>query len=118
MVKMFNDIGYSATFLRLDTKNYYVPQTRQRGYLFAVKRHGKSKKCLVNVEDSTTETWKKIVEGLKRPASATLDDFMLANDDPRVLRGRAHSEKKERKSVGLIGPNVKRVTLRAVQRKN
>ena len=26
---------------------------------------------------------------LKRPASASVDDFMLPNDDPRVLRGRA-----------------------------
>lgn len=73
------------------------PHTRQRGYLFAVKRSGPSttttKKKLVrgasSSEDlSRTDQWEKLLMSLKRPASAALDAFMLPNDDPRVLKGR------------------------------
>jgi hypothetical protein len=35
------------------------------------------------------QKWAKLVSALKRQASASLDEFMLPNDDPRVLRGRA-----------------------------
>ncbi|KAK4160355.1 hypothetical protein QBC43DRAFT_359724 [Cladorrhinum sp. PSN259] len=34
--QIFPLIGYSADFLRLDSKDFYLPQTRQRGYLIAV----------------------------------------------------------------------------------
>lgn len=83
-VAIFEERGYSATFLRLDTKDYYIPHTRQRGYLFAVKRQEKK----IGLDDRPNK-WKELVVALKRPASASLDDFMLPNDDPRVLRGRA-----------------------------
>lgn len=83
-VAIFEERGYSATFLRLDTKDYYIPHTRQRGYLFAIKRHDKK-----NRDDQRPEAWRQLVVSLKRPASASLDDFMLPNDDHRVLRGRA-----------------------------
>jgi site-specific DNA-cytosine methylase len=82
-VKMFEERGYAATFLRIDTKEYYIPQTRKRGYLFAIKAQTKNK-----VVDRPAR-WTAAVKSLKRPASAALDDFMLPNDDPRVLRGRA-----------------------------
>jgi site-specific DNA-cytosine methylase len=85
-VEIFEERGYSATFLRLDTKDFYIPHTRQRGYLFAVNKKTSGKK---KVPDPRPEMWKEMVGKLKRPASATLDEFMLPNDDPRVLRGRA-----------------------------
>lgn len=86
-VAIFEGRGYSATFLRLDTKDYYIPHTRQRGYLFAVRRQESRNK--LQQQDSRPIKWQELVVKLKRPASASLDDFMLSNDDPRVLRGRA-----------------------------
>jgi len=83
-VKLFEDMGYSATFLRVDTKNFYIPHTRQRGYLFAVRRSSKGKGI-----DNRPSKWEKLLSSLKRPASAALDNFVFPNDDPRVLRGRA-----------------------------
>ena len=83
-VAIFEDLGYSATFVRLDTKDYYIPHTRQRGYLFAVRKLSKN-----NKQDIRPSDWAQMVTALKRPASASLEDFMLPNDDPRVLRGRA-----------------------------
>jgi hypothetical protein len=84
-VEIFEERGYAATFLRLDTKDYYIPHTRQRGYLFAVKRVSSKKRT----DDEIVKCWEEDVKKLKRPASARLDEYMLPNDDPRVLRGRA-----------------------------
>jgi hypothetical protein len=84
-VEIFEERGYAASFLRLDTKDYYIPHTRQRGYLFAVRR-ASSKKI---TDDEIVKCWEENVRKLKRPASARLDEYMLPNDDPRVLRGRA-----------------------------
>jgi site-specific DNA-cytosine methylase len=81
-VAIFEKRGYATTFMRLDTKDYYIPHTRQRGYLFAVRK-GNVK------QDGRPKEWTNMVTALKRPASASIDDFMLPNDDPRVLRGRA-----------------------------
>lgn len=81
-VRLLSEIGYAATFTRIDTKQYYIPQTRQRGYLFAVRSSKKQ-------SDPRPTKWMNLVKALKRPASAPLDAFMLPNDDPRVLRGRA-----------------------------
>jgi site-specific DNA-cytosine methylase len=89
-VAEFEKRGYAATFQRLDTKHYYIPHTRQRGYLFAVLTSGK-KKMIDNdhAPPLLLQRWIDLLKDLKRPASADLDAFMLPNDDPRVLRGRA-----------------------------
>ena len=41
-VELFERIGYSAVYVKLDTKDYYIPHTRQRGYLFAIRRQSTS----------------------------------------------------------------------------
>jgi site-specific DNA-cytosine methylase len=84
-IEIFEERGYAATFLRLDTKDYYIPHTRQRGYLFAVRRASSKK----TTDDEIVKCWEENVKKLKRPASARLDEYMLPNDDPRVLRGRS-----------------------------
>jgi site-specific DNA-cytosine methylase len=81
-VQLFQERGYASTFVRVDTKDYYIPHTRQRGYLLAVK-------SAQSATDPRPKQWMQLVTQLKRPASAALDAFMLPNDDPRVLRGRA-----------------------------
>ncbi|EJD41795.1 hypothetical protein AURDEDRAFT_105919 [Auricularia subglabra TFB-10046 SS5] len=74
VVKKFEDKGYSATFARVDTKNYYIPHTRTRVYLFAVDQR----------QSSLPEQWLDLVKKMERPASASLDAFLLPSDDPRV----------------------------------
>ncbi|TFY81373.1 hypothetical protein EWM64_g2645 [Hericium alpestre] len=76
--KRFAKIGYSATSLRLDTKQYYIPHTRQRGYLIAVDLKSTNK----------PKMWKEMVQKLSRPASASLDAFLLPSDDPRIHQAR------------------------------
>ena len=82
MVQDFETLGYYATFSRLDTKQYYIPHTRQRGYMFAIKKES-------SVGRGVLSNWQDTLKKLQRPASAALDAFMLPDDDPRVLRGRA-----------------------------
>lgn len=73
------EAGYSATFARFDTKHYYVPHTRTRGYLFDVRK----------VHDKTRpKQWLEMVKGLQRPASAPYDAWLLQSDDPRIQQGR------------------------------
>ncbi|TFK29687.1 DNA repair protein rad8 [Coprinopsis marcescibilis] len=71
----FEKEGYSATFTRVDTKTYYIPHTRTRVYLVAVDAR----------KSSIPDRWKDYVTNkLKRPASSTLDAFLLPSDDPRI----------------------------------
>lgn len=79
VVERFERHGYSATWTRVDTKNFYIPHTRTRVYLLAVdaKRSG------------LPDEWKALVTGrLKRQASSTLDAFLLPSDDPRIHEAR------------------------------
>ncbi|OCH91470.1 hypothetical protein OBBRIDRAFT_812104 [Obba rivulosa] len=78
VVKYFDKIDYSAANCRVDTKNYYIPHTRTRGYLLAV-----------NQKDSKLpKRWLEKIKEYKRPASATLDAFLLPSDDPRIHQAR------------------------------
>ncbi|KAL1747842.1 hypothetical protein HDZ31DRAFT_60876 [Schizophyllum fasciatum] len=76
--KYFESKGYSAAFKRFDTKNYYIPHTRTRGYLIAVdqKRSG------------IPEQWLQMVAGMQRHASSPIDAFLLPSDDPRIFQSR------------------------------
>ncbi|KAF9038468.1 hypothetical protein BJ165DRAFT_1352302 [Panaeolus papilionaceus] len=75
----FEKNGYSAEYSRVDTKAYYIPHTRTRVYLIAVNKKN----------SSIPKAWKEMVMSkLKRPASSTLDAFLLASDDPRIHQAR------------------------------
>ncbi len=80
VVAEFNKRGYSAESFRLDTKHYYIPHTRTRGYLFATPKSKTS--------EQEVNQWCHILQQLRRPASAPLEAFMLATDDPRIHRTR------------------------------
>lgn len=75
----FEKIGYSAKFSRFDTKFYYIAHTRTRVYLIAVDKKGSK------IPD---EWYNFVTKELKRPASSTLDAFLLPSDDPRIHQAR------------------------------
>jgi site-specific DNA-cytosine methylase len=75
----FEANGYSANSAMVDTKKYYIPHTRTRGYLVAVN----AKKSPI------PEEWVDLVKNkFTRPASSSLDAFLLASDDPRIHHAR------------------------------
>lgn len=82
MVSLMESCGYYSSFVRVDSKKYYIPHTRQRGYVVAVKK-GK------NISSGIAARWKAQVKALEREASGALDEFMLPGDDPAVMKGRA-----------------------------
>lgn len=83
----FEQIGYSARHLRLDTKHFYIPHTRTRGYMIAVER--RRYRSEGDGMDNIADQW---VAGMKnhmpRQASCTLEAFLLPSDDPRIHEGR------------------------------
>ena len=75
----FEKHGYSAEHIKVDTKQYYIPHTRMRKYLLAVDKKG----------SSIPAKWKDtVMNKLKRPASSTLDAFLLPSDDSRIHQAR------------------------------
>jgi len=76
--RYFEMKSYSAAYMRVDTKNFYVPHTRTRVYLMAVDQK----------KSDLPEDWKDLIKKLYRPASSTLDAFLLPTDDPRIHQAR------------------------------
>lgn len=78
----FEDIGYCSRHIVLDTKSYYVPQTRQRGYLIAI--HRESFDGTDEEIQKTLNKWAEQVKKLKRPASVPAEYLLLKSDDPKL----------------------------------
>ena len=87
--KYFEGKSYSASYMRVDTKNFYIPHTRTRVYLMAVDAK----------KSDMPEDWKDLLKQLYRPASSTLDAFLLPTDDPRIHQAR---EKLVQESFGAL----------------
>ena len=78
IVTYFKGKEYSADWIQLDTKSYYIPHTRNRKYLLAVDK----------AHSAIPGSWKAKIRKLERPASSTLDAFLLPTDDPRIHQAR------------------------------
>ncbi|RYP79246.1 hypothetical protein DL769_003069 [Monosporascus sp. CRB-8-3] len=86
----FPSIDYAAHFVRLDTKNYYIPQTRSRGYLLAVDaRLFNSKK---NIAEGIVSHWATDIKNFQRRASAPIDRWLLPSTDPLADLARQDEE--------------------------
>jgi site-specific DNA-cytosine methylase len=84
-VKWFSNHDYVAHFLKCDTKNFYLPQTRQRGYLIAFEKN------LLKVNFNTKEVlqqWEYYMFHYQKRANAPFTDFICDDDDPRLHEAR------------------------------
>lgn len=98
-------IGYIGEKHAVDTKNYYIPQTRTRSYMLAIditkldesrsRVHSSSAK--VEAANILFE-WHALMTNFQRPASSPMGDFLLENDDPYLLHGLAEYEKERQVS--------------------
>lgn len=74
MLSDYESIGYEAAGVLVDTKDFYLPQTRQRGYMA----------CFNNDDDiasgRATEKWADLMGKFRRLASAPVSSFLLPND--------------------------------------
>jgi site-specific DNA-cytosine methylase len=88
-----DEAGYKFIFFRADTKEFYLPQTRIRGYMV----------CVLESAIPKGMEWEKLrkectqlVTKLKRPASAPVEAILFPSDHPalKVLHGESKGDKK------------------------
>jgi site-specific DNA-cytosine methylase/SNF2 family DNA or RNA helicase len=80
MLGHYEDIGYESAGVRLDSKDYYLPQTRQRGYMacFNQEKMGSTKA-------SPGERWTSLMERFRRPASAPASSFLQQSNEAKLM---------------------------------
>ncbi len=78
-----------ASLCRFDTKDFYIPHTRTRGYLVAFRNPPKPEgsKAPKPMADAPAK-WVDMVKSMQRPASSPFEAFLLPQNDPRLHQGR------------------------------
>lgn len=92
--------GYVAHVEKVNTRDYYIPQTRNRRYmvLLDLKRLRRMDETMESAR-KMTETWYTIFRSLKRPASSSLEEWLLPDGDPLVQQARRELSKKRARST-------------------
>lgn len=93
MVHKFNNLDYDADAVLLNTADYYIPHIRHRGYMLCIDRERAGKDGI-----GATYKWTQLMDRFRRRASVPVTEFLLADDDPRVLRARSAISKLEKKT--------------------
>ncbi|USW56199.1 Putative C-5 cytosine methyltransferase, Helicase superfamily 1/2, ATP-binding protein [Septoria linicola] len=87
MLGDYKAIGYESTGALVDTKLWYLPQTRQRGYMVCFDAHN-TKAALTGAGPK----WTKLMEYFRRPASSPASSSLLPNDMVIARRQMKHGE--------------------------
>lgn len=85
----FEKAGYCFRSVKVDTKDFYLPQTRERGYALCIA------KPLVKNGNKLLDEWTSVFFGFQRRASSPFTDFIDADDnviEQRKLERAALSE--------------------------
>lgn len=82
MMAAYDDENYATAGVLCDTKMFYLPQTRQRGYMVCLDKNSYKN------ADKKVEKWEQVMQALRRRASSPVTDFLLPNDDPSVIGAR------------------------------
>lgn len=80
--------GYTAQIVALDTKNYYLPQTRLRKYVVAFNHRFFGLEAARKLCDNFSAT----VQNLERKYSSTVTDFLLPSNSHELHRARNEME--------------------------
>ncbi|KAK4240227.1 hypothetical protein C8A03DRAFT_31703 [Achaetomium macrosporum] len=88
--QIFPKICYVARRVRVDSKDFYIPQTRQRGYLVAIDAQHFGTDLATKIADE----WSVQLLRCKRPPSVAITDFLQPSDDPSMIQARADMESK------------------------
>ncbi|KAI4715878.1 hypothetical protein E4T48_07929 [Aureobasidium sp. EXF-10727] len=84
MLAEYEDNEYVSAGVLVDSKNYYLPQTRQRGYMVCIDSN-KLEACGIDPAVFKEEFHDRMAD-FRRPVSSPLSSFILPNDDPLVTR--------------------------------
>ncbi|KAJ5770544.1 uncharacterized protein N7511_002595, partial [Penicillium nucicola] len=90
MKKIWEGLDYMSVDLKVDTKHYYIPQTRERGYLVVIDKRRLQVagllgdlKCQADIQ-KLDRTVRELVRSFERRASAPVGMFLLSDDDRRL----------------------------------
>ncbi|SPQ26641.1 974c9426-7b5b-4dd5-b544-610f3acf48df [Thermothielavioides terrestris] len=86
--KIFPKIGYLAHHEKLDSKYFYLPQTRQRGYLVAIDATHFGE----DLAHEITSAWPGQLYKCKRRPSAPVSAFLQPPDAPATIQAKAEME--------------------------
>ena len=76
------EIDYLSIEVPVDSKEYYVPQTRQRGYMVAIDAQ-RLEGCDEAEKKALLSRFQQLVVKFRRPASSPAGMFLLEDDDAR-----------------------------------
>ncbi|TIA64800.1 hypothetical protein D6C77_01186 [Aureobasidium pullulans] len=90
MLARYEAIGYLSAGVLVDTKNFYLPQTRQRGYMvcYDKERIHASEAENQPMEELMKRTFYERMQDFRRHASSPVSEFLLSNDDAIVIRSK------------------------------
>ena len=84
------EAGYVVIFVRVDSKDFLVPHTRQRGYMLALHRKSLPKSwCTLEdgrwvLKEERIESFKDTFNGFKCPPSVPAEAFLFRSDDEHL----------------------------------
>ncbi|GAB1740320.1 hypothetical protein NU219Hw_g5429t1 [Hortaea werneckii] len=91
MISDFKEIGYGSKGVLVDTKDFYLPHTRQRGYMVCFD--GTS--CSQEAEKMATQ-WQDLIIKFRRLASSPVSSFLIPSDQVSLrLQAREDENEKE-----------------------
>lgn len=83
---MWHNVGYATKVAYLDSKDFYLPQTRQRGYMIGLRRNMIKERKVGLDADVAVERWFEVLEKLQRRASSPFTEFIFADDDEELRK--------------------------------
>ena len=78
IASLFKEIGYVAVYLKLDSKRFGIPQTRNRGYMLLIRRSLFSSQ---EQQSRLVQAFADLVKELQFLASAPLERWIHSSDD-------------------------------------
>lgn len=82
ILDLYQDVGYTGLVLKVDTKDFYIPQTRNRRYMVAFNTRKANQKGFV-LKDMF-ETVVKSLQMFKQRATVPYTHFLYSDDDPEL----------------------------------
>jgi site-specific DNA-cytosine methylase len=93
------EVGYSVRYVKMDTKDFYLPHTRVRGYMICVDNDLFKEPAEI---EQMLSTFEGLVKKFKRKASVPVEAMLLPADDPRVILTREELARGGRGENGRI----------------
>ncbi|PLB48961.1 hypothetical protein P170DRAFT_464536 [Aspergillus steynii IBT 23096] len=81
IVQYLAEIDYLGIHVGVDTKAFYLPQTRERGYMICIDKKLMQARGL---KKEDFEGWPEIVRKFRRPASSPIGMFAFGHGDKRL----------------------------------